>query len=261
MFPTKEVEIPQHLEVAKNEIAVKEADRSLIKLAKEILGRDFLGVEAINNLEKVLSNKIKFVLDNPPLLPYSEKDLKIAKDCGEMLLLRPKTIRIGNNEAPLTLLTLIKLTILLSKKPLGSQQVVFKLHYKNIEESFVDPAKEINLGWCLVKKDVLDGSTSKNWYDQEQLLKKYEEKLIRMGAENTTVRRRTATEAVFDLLLYYERLLPEKYDWGQSQAHVSLFGGEWESFVCVGKFDSLCPKALRILPKFSSVNIGVCPCR
>lgn len=263
MFNAK-AENPQHLEVLKNE--------DTIKRAKEILRRDFLGVEAIKKFEEVVSRlsgrKVEFVLDDLPPLPYSEEDLQIAKDCGEMLVLRPKVIRIDGEKVPITLLTLIELTILFSKDQLGKPQKVFNPSYWYMvekEENFATSAEEIKSGWSLVKKDVFKGSTRKTWYDQEQLLREYEKNLRERGAKNATVRRRTAAETVFDVLLYYvntgKRLLTKKYDWGQSKTQHSFSSKDWESFVAVGKFDSLPPQVHGLLPKFYSKNLGVCPSR
>jgi len=255
-----EEEVPEAVEVA-------EAGGPMIERAKEVLGRDFLGVEAIKKLEQELKKvgvNVEFVIrdenGNLPPFPYTKEDLQWAKGNGEMLVLRPEAMLRGGREVPLTM---IEFRELFRKDPLGKMQtVVYSFRtdandwYKG--EKFATGAGEIKLGWSLVKKDVLDGSTNTNWNDQEQLLRQYEAGLKRKGARNASVKRRTGTEAVYDELLYYvntgERLLPDKYDWTQTRSsHGRL--------VCVGHFDST---GLRVNvggSGDSGSGVGVCPSR
>ena len=245
------------------EEAVVEAGGPMVERAREILGRDFLGVEAIKKLEQELKGvgvNVEFVLDKLPPFPYTEEDLQTAKAFGEMLVLRPEAMLRRGRDVPLTM---IEFRELFRKDPLGKMEtVVYSLKtgandwYK--EERFATSAGEIKLGWSLVKKDVLDGSTNTNWNDQEQLLRQYEAGLKRKNARNTAVKRRTGTEAVYDELLYYvntgERLLPEKYDWTQTRTS----GG---SLVYVGDFGSGGLYVSGSSPTRSGSYVGVCPSR
>jgi len=248
--------------------AVAEAGGPMIERAKEVLGRDFLGVGAIKKLEQELEKvgvNVEFITrdenGNLPPFPYTEEDLKLAKENGEMLVLRPKAILRGGREVPLTL---IEFRELFRKDPLGKMQtVVYSFRadardwYKG--EKFATSTGEIKLGWSLVKKDVLDGSTNTNWNDQEQLLRQYEAGLKRKGAKNTSVKRRTATEAFYDELLYYvntgERLLPNKCDWTQTRTSAG-------TLVHVGYFGSY---GLHVRSNYTSdyliYHLGVCPSR
>ena len=251
-----EEEVPEAVEVA-------EAGGPMVERAKEVLGRDFLGVEAIKKLEQELKKvgvNVEFALDKLPPFLYTEEDLQTAKAFGEMLVLRPEAMLRGGREVPLTM---IEFRELFRKDPLGKMQtVVYSFRtdtndwYKG--EKFATGAGEIKLGWSLVKKDVLDGSTNTNWNDQEQLLRQYEAGLKRKGAKNASVKRRTGTEAVYDELIYYvntgERLLPYKYDWTQTRTS----GGR---LVFVGCFDSHGLSVYNCSPEPSNSNIGVCPSR
>lgn len=251
-----EEEVPETIEVA-------EAGGPMVERAKEVLGRDFLGVEAIKKLEQELKKvgvNVEFALDKLPPFLYNEEDLQTAKAFGEMLVLRPEAMLRGGREVPITM---IEFRELFRKDPLGKlQTVVYSFRtdandwYKG--EKFATGAGEIKLGWSLVKKDVLDGSTNTNWNDQEQLLRQYEAGLKRKGAKNASVKRRTGTEAVYDELLYYvntgERLLPDKYDWTQTRAS----GG---NLVYVGLFDSRGLVVNGSRPGHSGSDLGVCPSR
>lgn len=251
-----EEEVPEAEEVA-------ERGGPMVERAKEVLGRDFLGVEAIKKLEQELKKagvNVEFALDKLPPFLYTEEDLQTAKSFGEMLVLRPEAMLRGGREVPLTL---IEFRELFRKDPLGKMQtVVYSFRtdandwYKG--EKFATQAGEIKLGWSLVKKDVLDGSTNTTWNDQEQLLKQYEAGLRRKGAKNVSIRRRTGAEAVYDELLYYvntgERLLPDKYDWTQTRTSDGFL-------VYVGRFDSDGLNVSRYWPRNSDSSIGVCPSR
>jgi hypothetical protein len=163
---------------------------------------------------------------------------------------------------------MIEFRELFRKYPLGKMQaVVYSFRtdandwYKG--EKFATDAGEIKLGWSLVKKDVLDGSTNMNWNAQKQLLRQYEAGLKRKGAKNASVKRRTAAEVVYDELLYYvntgERLLRDKYDWTRT-SNSSLMG-----YVSVGRFvssfDSSGLGVYNNLPGDSDSGLGVCPSR
>ena len=73
---------------------------SMIERARNLLGKDFLGVEAIRNMETKLKGvgvDVQFILDKLPIFPYTEKDLQVARISGEMLVLRPETMRSGGS--------------------------------------------------------------------------------------------------------------------------------------------------------------------
>lgn len=62
-----------------------------IEKAKEILGENFLGVEAIRAMEvklKHAGHDVHFVLDPFPPFPYTEQEIEAAKDKNQILVLR-----------------------------------------------------------------------------------------------------------------------------------------------------------------------------
>lgn len=238
-------------------------DNTLAERAREILGKDFLGVEAVRNLEAKLAavgKNVEFDLDKLPPIPYTEEDLRVAKDMGEMLVVRPDAMLAGGRKVPLSL---IEFRELFRRDPLGIKQNLFYSFesgssdwYKT--EAFATGQGEIKLGWALVKKEVLDGSQSKTWNDQETLLKQYEDGLKRKGAINAQIRRRTGMESTWDTLLYYfntgESLLENVYDWAQSRSSLG-------SLVYVGGFVSAGLGVGGGDPGRSFSNLGVVPSR
>lgn len=233
------------------------------KRASEILGKDFLGVFAVRNMEAKLraaGQNVEFDLENIPPLEYSEKDLEIAKQNGEMLVLRAQTMLMDGREIPISM---IDFRELFKNDPMNKLSSVFYSFRSGADdwyksEKFATKPGEIKLGWALVKKDVLTGTTSKTWNDQEQILKQYEAGLKKKGAKNASVRRRTASEAVWDTMLYYsqggEQLLERVYDWTQTRASVGYL-------VVVGFFDSGGLYVIGRFPEFSDGRLGVCPSR
>ena len=258
-------------------------DNNMIERAKKLLGKDFLGVEAIRNMETKLKGvgvDVQFILDKLPIFPYTEKDLQVARISGEMLVLRPETMRSGGSEIPLTLMEFEKL---FRNDPLKKLETVFWSFRPQSDsfvpcwyegEKFATSPGEIKLGWSLVKKGLLDGSVSMveeryfsgvstDWTNQESLLRRYEDSLKLLGCQNVSVKRRTATETVYDELLYYvnteELLLPSpagKRDW--TRTHTSTGAS-----VCVGPFSDF--GGLVVVFHESghsySTTLGVCPSR
>lgn len=230
--------------------------------AREILGQDFLGPEAIRNMESKLAQvgqNVEFVLGDIPPLPYTERDLEIARQDGEMLVLRPAALLVDGRELPIALINFRELW---RRDPVGQVQYVFfsfshGANYWYARENFA-AQEELRAGWALVKKEILAGSTGKSWNDQQNLLQQYSEGLKLKGANNINIRRRTAVETAWDTLLYYthnaQRLLGDKYDWGQTRASD---GG----LVIVGGFEGHGLRVSRLLPDGSSQYIGVVPSR
>ena len=245
------------------EETIGESGDRMVERAREILGRDFLGVESIRKLEQELKKvgvNVEFGVDKLPAFTYTEQDLQLAKQNGEMLVLRPDTMLRGGREVPITLRELQEL---IKKDPLGKPGTPF-YHSSSgdwyVDEKFYKTAGvgEIKLQWALVKKEVLDGSLNQTWNDQETLLKQYQGGLKRKGATSADIKRRTVTETAWDTMLYYtntgERLLGSVYDWGQTRSSDG-------SLVYVGRFDSGGLSVYGYWPEISHSIIGVCPSR
>lgn len=238
--------------------------QKMIERARDLLGRDFLGVEAVKNMETKLKGvgvNVEFSLNNLPDFPYNEQDLQVAKRNGEMVVLRAGVNRSGRkNDTPLTL---IGFRELFRKDPSSNLEAVFYSFHKDATDwyktqDFATHPGEIQLGWAIVKKDVLPDSTNKNWNQQEEVLKNYGAKIKSDKAGNPVVRRRTATETAWDTLLYYtntgERLLEKVYDWTKSRASDG-------SLVDVGVFGSYGLLVVRWDPEGAYSSVGVCPSR
>lgn len=234
----------------------------MMERAKEILGKDFLGKDAIRMMGqklKAIGVNVEFDVDKLPAFTYTEQDLQLAKQNGEMLVLRLDTMLREGREVPITLREFQEL---LKKDPLGKSGSPF-YHFSSgdwytDEKFFKTVGGEIKLQWALVKKEVLDGSLNQTWNDQETLLKQYQDGLKKNGATSADIKRRTATETAWDTMLYYtntgERLLGSVYDRGQTR---SSFG----SLVYVGYFDSAGLSVVDFVPGSSLSVLGVCPSR
>lgn len=236
----------------------------MVERAREILGPNFLGVEAIREMEnrlKAVGANVEFTLDNIPPFSYTEQDLQIAKQNGELLVLRAGQGKKANGSN--FALNIINFRDLFKKDPNGVLDTPFYSFrndandwYKN--EDFAKKAVEIQLNWALVKKDPLEDSTSKTWNQQEDVLRAYGEELKQNGASNVDIRRRTAMEVAWDTMLYYtntrQHLLKQAYDWTSSR---TSDGG----LVRVGGFGSGGLGVGRWNPEDSYSSIGVCPSR
>lgn len=238
------------------------ADR-MMERAKDLLGKDFLGLEAVRAMGvslRAVGVNVEFGLDNIPPLDCNERDLEVAKQNGEMLDLRIPLQRVNGQEEGITMMNFREL---FRQDPTGNIATLFYSFRPDASdwyptEDFAKLAGEIKLEWSFVKKEVLNGSTSKTWNQQENLLKKYGEDSQRKGASRTNIGRRTAMEVVWDTLLYYtntgERLLDGKYDWTKSFA-------SYGRLVLVGAFVSGGLGVYRWSPGRSHPRLGVCPSR
>ncbi|MCX6810002.1 MAG: hypothetical protein NTZ65_04655 [Candidatus Berkelbacteria bacterium] len=211
-----------------------------VEEAKEIMGADFLGPEAIG---KSSFGPEAVPTELPPIL-FSPEELEKAKELGQFLILRSDQIPGDKLELPNTKATLGKV-----------------------------PAKR----WALVTKEFIPDSTSKNYLDQtEQLVKylreevfadkeippEYQEAIAEFEAQKeelrplvisadaavwepaaerlaslriTSLARRSRDEALYDLEVYKQAndqyLLPTKYEWTSSRASDGRL-------VSVGDFES-----------------------
>lgn len=220
-------------------------DRVTTERAKEVLGKDFLGVEAVRGMEANLNavgQNVEFVIPQVPPIPYSDTDLQIAKEVGEMLVLRVgemKRKKEGVSEViPISLINFRKL---FRQDPVGDIQTLFWSFsghpmaldwYK--DQPFATRGGEISLGWALVAKKPYTYTVCQSWDRQTEMLNYLSQALANKGASSTNLRRRTATEATWDTLLYYmanrEQILRDSFDQTQTQES----GGD---FVVMGGFN------------------------
>lgn len=192
------------------------------RLAKEILGPDFLGEPAIRLMEdraRRIGNNISFNLNPFPTIQYNLRDLELAKEDGEMLVLRANEFKDGGKSYRVSLVNLLAIF----KDANKDSKILLIAHnypWPN-GDPLVTGEEEMNLGWSLVKKDPMDGSQFKTWAQQEVLLKQYGGALSKRGASKTIIGRRTVTEVVWDSVSYFisnnDKLLQNKYDRPRTQ--------------------------------------------
>ncbi len=235
----------------------------MLEQAKNILGKDFLGPEAVGVMQGKLNAAgvdVKFNIDNLPPIPHSEQDLQFASQNGEMLVLRAGAQRLNGTEEQLTVMNFRELFRQDPNNTLPTPFYSFRSGANDWypSENFAVQPGEIQLGWALVKKDVLSNSKNNKWDKQEELLRKYGEDLKKKGATSTQVSRRTAMETIWDTMLYYtntgEQLLQGVYDWTKSRTSRGLL-------VYVGYFDSNGLVVYYWDPESALENVGVCPAR
>jgi len=246
----------------------------MIERAKELLGKDFLGVEAIRNMESKLKGigvNVEFIIKQVPTFPYTEQDLQLAKRNKEMVVLRTDSMHQNGIDTPITILNFRELFI---TDPLGKKDTIFtKGQFGDLlkTKDFAISSGEILLGWSIVKKDILDNSTGKTWYEQEDLLKNYRDNLKDQGVAHVNVHRRRPMEVLWDTLLYHlnnnSQLLEKYADW--TSAHNMP---QQPYFVFVGYNKDLNsppsihhdPAWLQIYGVFAhgkNPGLGVCPAR
>ena len=246
--------VARALAEAKKEGLVPKQEAIDFQEAKEILGKDFLGPEAIQiTLGIELSRE---ELEHTEDIPFTREELEQAKMLGMMLVLR---VPHDKDKQPLTLNRMRE--ILAGEDSLGDPaKKKSKLVYSQPGEGWYKDEAFATGGvtgfsWGLVKKEVLPESLSKNWDEQEAIFKTWAEQT---NIDPHTIRRRTPIEVAYDTMLYYgankESLLESIYDWTSVQAS----GGE---FVFVGYFGSgglgVCSDTRGL--RYSL--LGVCPAR
>jgi hypothetical protein len=218
---------------------------------RELFGPDFLGIEEAEQFTgRPLTSEEKRMAEEKWQKKIEEQGLtkealEQLKQEGFMIVLRVGTLagkEKKDKEMPVTIKNLKK------KFPLFYNQD----WYKN--ESFADEPLS-GIDWGIVKKEVLDESKSKNWDEQEEILKAWAEA---HGVDEKFVRRRTPTEVAYDVLAYFkvrnERILERDWDWTSVQSS----GGK---FVFVGNFDSDGLGVYFVTRDSRYSFLGVCPAR
>lgn len=212
-----------------------------IEKAKEILGKDFLGPEAI---EKTFGTKIESA--EIPAIPFPQAELEKAKELGQFLVLR---INSGPDGKPLTMQSMNNL--LEEKYETDGSKVLYDTDWYEKEEFFTNETPR--LAWALTSKEMIPDSTDKNYLEQtdaivdylgkifpEDLPEKYQKAIQEYQNQRTEIEplidsdwqkaaerlesleitkltRQAPVEAIYDLLMYHrnndERLLEGKYTW------------------------------------------------
>ena len=248
--------VEQALDTAKKEGLVPETKEAHIEFeeAKEIFGPDFLGPEAV---EAIFGAELsQDELSQIETIPFTREELEKAKELGMMLVLRVP--RIGKDKAakPLTIKQLrgvFKGDDKFGDPKKKKSKIFYDQDWYNNEEFATKTTP--SLGWGLVTKKILEESRSKNWDQQQEILKKWAEE---NGIDPSQIRRRTPVEIAYDTLLYYgtnkESLLENTWDWSGVQSSDGFF-------VLVGYFASGGLLVSSVTRDYTYSTLGVCPSR
>lgn len=248
-----------------------------IQEAREILGEDMLGPEAVREAFGVHIEE-----DEIPELLYSREDLEKAKELGEMLVLRVHSV----TALPLTIQRIEEL--IQPKMTEEEGQLLFDQDWYDNEEFYKEATTKNE--WKLVSKDLVPFSVDQDYIEQTKVLRDH---LAAIGAlsdeelENCSDEkldeikefmdsdydknwpeaskrlqellvnqnhRRTAVEALYDWVLKFknsgERLLESEYDWTNTRSSDG-------SLVDFGYAGTGGANVGRGRPRYSSALLGV----
>ena len=218
---------------------------------RELFENDFIGIEEVEQFtgheltpeeKKMVEEKWQKKIEEQGL---TKESLEKLKEEGFMVVLRVGALadeKKKGKEIPVTIKNLRK------KFPLFYNQDWYN------DEQFADETLS-GIDWGIVKKELLDETRSKNWDEQQEILKTWAES---HGVDEKFVRRRTPTEVAYDVLAYFQarnqRILEKDWDWTSVQ---SSGGG----FVYVGHFGSGGLGVFNDARDGRYSGLGVCPAR
>lgn len=130
--------------------------------AKKIFGLDFLGPEEISKVWGVEINP-----NSVPPIPFTQPDLIRAKELNQFLILRTSQ---DSNGKPLTMK---RMNQILQPEFTQAEQgkLLYSIDWYKNEPFFAKDTP--NPGWALVSKDVIPGTTGKNYLKQTVRLAEY----------------------------------------------------------------------------------------
>ena len=222
-----------------------------LEAAEALLGPNVLGPEAVC---KVLSVSLVDVLtaderQHVDRLPFDEATLKRAAAHGAMLVLRVPRDR----EGPLSIRRLHERFPAAFEPKSMTEGVGYSLRSEWTSAGQPFAADPPEVGWRLVSADPLGETCGGTYAQQDRALGLWAERTGVLGAR---VGRRSAVEAVYDLILMFQarsrRLLGDTWDWTRT----STLDG---AFVTVGNFRD---SGLQILAYSTPVkfgSLGACP--
>lgn len=147
------------------EYAEDDSDQVKLEKAEKIFGEDFFGPEAIRKTFGIDLN-LEFI----PPVPFSEAELKRAKELNQFLILRANQASDGE---PLTMKKMEE--VLQPQFDAEEKGLILRNRLRSDWYSEEDFFKKDALlpKWALVSKEILPGSTNKNHLQQTQLLADY----------------------------------------------------------------------------------------
>lgn len=214
-----------------------------VATAQRVLGADVLGPAEVQAAFGVAAATLP--------IPYTLAELQSAKAAGEYLVLRVDR----DAEGPLTLSRLIS-----RFGDAFDQRFLQKMGYQlkddwGIELEPLAKTATCDGGWSLVRKQILDDTRNLTYEDAEAALAHY---AAALGVPATVIRRRTAIEIAYDLILYRsargEHLLASTWDWSSSR---TIDAG----YLNVGGFGKDGMQILSYSPAVRHGALGVCPVR
>lgn len=136
---------------------IRESKESLISLseAREILGKDFLGPESVKNAFGV-------ELESIPPIQFTKEDLERAKELNQQLVLYVDKTKDGK---PFTGKELFDLT---NNKTSDGKKLFYDTDWYKNEKFFTKETPRV--GWKLASKEIIPGSTSKNYLEQTETI-------------------------------------------------------------------------------------------
>lgn len=237
-------------------------------IARELFGQDFYGAAEIERTFGIRPT------DLPPI-PFTYDELKRAHSLGHMLICRQSFLA-GN---PVTIAFMDK-----RMGALGKQPARWDIANSWSKDEAFQTSETSRQGWALVAKDVLPGSTNKNFWEQTELLAReysqsmahslavtewdgakdhiksfmssdWKEAARQLSALNINrLTRQTAVEVIYDALLrreiYGVQPLQNMYTWTSDR----VSGG---GLVYVGDFASDGAGVYYHGPRSAAPNLGV----
>jgi hypothetical protein len=130
-----------------------------LEKARELMGTDFLGPEAVEAVWGV-----KLDAKDIPTIPFSRADLDRAKELNQQLVLRVDKAVDGSP------LTMQKMNEHIQPKLTQGKQgkLLVKVDWYAGEEFYTTETPETS--WALISKEVIPGSSSKNYLEQTEIL-------------------------------------------------------------------------------------------
>ncbi|MDO8482775.1 MAG: AAA family ATPase [bacterium] len=190
----------------------KESKMSLDR-AEEILGSDFLGVQAVE-----ATFGIKLDAKKIPEIPFSEADLERAKELGQFLVLR---VDAAPDRTPLTMEKMNKL--LEDKFKKGKKgKILYKVDWYPNEEFYKTDTPKVR--WALSSKENIPNSTSKNYLQQTQELVRYVTDEVFKDTANVP---QEYQDAIEEFERYYKQKFQGKND---SEIQQLLGSSDWAKY-------------------------------
>lgn len=197
----------EHIEEVTDPLLAAEKANPMIERAKEILGEDFFGIEAIRKLETVLKMKnldLEFGFDELPEFPYTEQDILLAKEFGERLVLRTDIISFNHVDRGLNLFNLGK--CIDSKPDFPTYTKIIAKKDRATSKQFSDRVyRNISKRWAIVKKEPMRNESPPGLGSTDRNFEGYRAALKRKGATNIEITRPSALELLWDNSLFAVR--------------------------------------------------------